>query len=484
MKPSSGHKQAKRSAKIDEKLQRKYEGSITKSNGTPKARKETRKLSELKNPSDMTVDAHAERKLGLHKRSRDDDEPLGAHGGALVPARATHSRETLSVRGQRQEMVLEPAVPTPDLYQQLLEINRRQHRARNDQPRPMEELVGQGLLSTHIATLDERQDAQARQLRFDADFIAAQLRQLHRGAGGGTLTPAPSLPLAFNNSRKRAKTGEASDQAGGMASQVTLSIGFDSNEQLFGYELRLPNEKREHCFGLYDQDQETRRRVFLALDQLEEETPFCLRPTRYKMHRTLIEEEQARFNGRHTLPQQASSLVPRPPFEVVSREYIEQYLYRPPQHTGETCFNGQRCICYTYSPDPSVRYVARPFYTERQCQQLKRGEALDANRDGLCFLCQVLDWTRHHQRNITRQHSPSTFYNHFGVQVGPGQFNRDAMLEVVFNGRETGIIGHVPRFDEKKLCVAFVTRRSIQASNSGSVQPYAEAYIGLQGMDF
>src|ERR1700748_2066252 len=171
MKSSHQSKRAVKAAsgtRSDEKLQRKYEGSINKSTSAAKPRKETRKLSELKNPSDMTVDAHAERSLGLHKRARDE----GPVEGALMPARVAHSRETLNVRAQRQEMVVEGPVATPDLYQQLLEMNRRQHRARNDQPRPMEELVQQGLLSTHIATLDERQDAQAKQLRFDADFIA------------------------------------------------------------------------------------------------------------------------------------------------------------------------------------------------------------------------------------------------------------------------------------------------------------------------
>src|SRR5690349_14829432 len=92
---SSGQgKQAKRSQKSDEKLHRKFEGSLNKSTGGQKQRKETRKLTELKNPSDMTVDTRAEQALGLHKRARDEPpDELPTQGGQLVPLRAHHSRE-------------------------------------------------------------------------------------------------------------------------------------------------------------------------------------------------------------------------------------------------------------------------------------------------------------------------------------------------------------------------------------------------------
>lgn len=483
MEPASNNatkQAAKRSQKSDEKLHRKFEVSLNKSTNSQKQRKETRKLTELKNPSDMTVDTRAEQALGLHKRAR-DEPPEEQAGQQLVPLRAHHSRETLSVRGQRDELPQEASVPTPDLYQQVLNANRRLYMQRNQQPRPMEELIRHGLLSPHIATLDERQDAAARQLRVDTDFVAAQLHQLHR-AGLPNPLQARS-PNELGEARKRPKLSDSDGAATG--SQVTLSIGFGTHKHLFGYECRSVNEKREHCFALYDADQAARERAFFALDQLEEETPFCLRPARYKMHRQLPQEEHARFAERQQVPRLASSLVPRPAWDgEVSREYVQQYLYRP-QAGAEQCYQGQSCVCYTFSPDPNVRYVGRPFYTPHQCEQLKRGEPLEANAEGLCFYCLVLKWTRQHQRNIRQQHAVSTYFNHFTLQVGPGQFSRDAMLEPVFNGRETGVMGHVLRFDEKKLAVSFITRRQIvRECLAAPVQPYAEAYLALQGLDF
>ncbi len=461
-----------KSRKNAEKLERKYERSFAKEMGQPRQRKEARKPTELKNQSAVTVDTRAEQALGLHKRGRDEPSELVA-GGQLVPARENQSLETLGVRAQRTGEVPQP------LYDQLLQSNRRRHE-QQQRVFPMEELVRQGLLSTQLLSLDQRQDALARQCRVDTDFIAAQLRQLHRPGGQrllGQSTEGGGATAPLQSKNKKRKTEEAP----AISSQVKLTIGFGTHDHTFAYERRRPNEKREHTFQLYDAANARLEEEFFVHDVLESETPFQVRATRTKMMRQLTEENWARYHASEQVPRLAPALVPRGPFEVVAREYLEQYRHRPPVG-AQLCFNGARCLFYTFSLDPNVRYVGRAFFTERQCQQLKRGESLDANEDGLCLDCLLLDWTRRHERNITRQHTPQTYYNHFGVQVGPGQYCADAMLEPVFNGRETGIFGLVPRYDAKKRQVSFVARRVL--CQGQAPQTMVEAYVAETGLDF
>ena len=65
------------SSKKEEKLRRKHEKSVASKPAAEagaaasKTPRETRKLSDLKNPSNMTVDERREDELGLRKRARE-----------------------------------------------------------------------------------------------------------------------------------------------------------------------------------------------------------------------------------------------------------------------------------------------------------------------------------------------------------------------------------------------------------------------------
>lgn len=497
MEPETpGKPRVKKNQKNEEKMQRKYERSINKDTGQPKPRKELRKLTELKNPSCATVDLRQEKALGLQKRTRDEPNELTQllRPGLLLPAREHQTRETLGVTSQYVKEMAQPALQgSSTLYDQILECNRRRHSTQSPQVFPLEELVRQGLLSTNLLSLDQRQDALAQQCRVDTDFIVAQLRQLHRtGITGQRLQQTASLnTLTASQQRghkKRGKNANNDDIAPNScsASQVKLSIRFGSHDETFAFERRYPNEKREHTFRLFDQENARLEAEFFAYDQLELDVPFQVRSTRYKMTRQLTEENATRYKEKDQLTRDGSLLVPRPHFETISREYITQYRYRP-EAGAQLCFNGHRCLSYTFSPDPNIRYVGRAFYTQRQCDQLKRGESLDANEEGLCYDCLLLEWTRCHERHVTHQQTPLTFFNHFGVRVGPGQYPADCMLEPVFNGKETGIMGCVPRYDEKKRHINYITRRRLVMNDDGITgvsEPIQEAFVGEIGMDF
>jgi len=481
------------SSKKEEKLRRKHEKSLTRAStasggdGTTsstqtKATRETRKLSDLKNPSNMTVDERREDELGLRKRARDEET---AHPSQLVAARADQNRASLGARVNRVGGGEEPEAGEPsDLFQKLFRVNTEMYKKRNDQAFPLERLVGMGLLSSQLQTLDERQALMAAQSHADVDFMAAQLQQLHVN----TALPPRQLQqqqqhqleqqqqLQPASKKKKKNTEDATS-----SSVVKLDMIFGPLNYPFGYEKRQTGEKRDHVFGAWDREAAERQAAFFHDDQLEQETPFCLRPTQYKMFRELQTRMTQKYRERDRLMADASRQMPRVDLEEVAREYITEARYRP-RDGMQTCFNGQLCLFYTFSSDPNARYVGRAFYTPAQRERMKRGEAIADNAEGLCIDCLLKKWTQQHDDNVRKEFAPRTCFNHFTVLVGPGQYSAAAMLTVVSNKRPTGVVGCVPRYDPRKRDVATVVRRIIDRQQQ--VVPLRESFVCETGLDF
>jgi hypothetical protein len=521
-KPST---KAKTKLSADEKDRRKYKKDMQKDTRSETSKTEPRKLSDLENPAAMTVDLRAEQALRQRVYTEQPTQ--------LVPLREKHTRDTLGVNAQHTDERPEPRVMPPgSLYEQMRETSSRLYQQRNTRIMPMEELVRQGLLSVNLLTIQQRQDALAGEIRGSTNFVLDQISQINNPLFV-TMTNAAALNSISNNnnnqrllltnsgnivhppllqgktlkSTKKTKKNvetmcidDASaspmdldlpnnnnatpNGSAGPATQVKLSIGFTYNDHAFGYERRQDGEKRDFCFATFDKDREQRRTEFFKDNQLEGDTKFSVRPMKFHMMREMCEEYATQFEQRDTVMSSASPMVGRVPFEVVSRAYIRRYRF-PPTDGQQLCYNGTQCRFFVASPDPNIRYIGRAFFTERQEEQLRRGEPLDANQCGLCIDCLLLDFTRRQTTNGSRQDAPLTQFNHFGVIEGPGEYAADSLV-CEFNGYNTGITGCVPRYDVKKRCISYTTRHQmLPGSGDGPpVQSQVVAFIDETGQDF
>lgn len=447
----------KRSKRQDEKLRDKTIESIVKSQDAPRKRKDASRKqgSEPKMPSALSVDERAFAQL----------VPPGQTLAPLttLPARSQQTLESLGLRGvsstkddarRLAEGGTEPASGSTDVRQELFRINAHLHAQRAQPVAPLEELVQLGLLSSQLETLDQRQDALAAQCNrcaVDTAFVASQLHQLHREGNAPALhlssDATPRLPESRR--RKRPPTKTEQSEEGGMA-KLTLVYGT----------LTHTLQYRKHKDWELDYDQ--RLEHFFRDDQLESQ--YCVPPHRYSMFRQLAQENMARYKQRATALKEAA-LEPKRELVTVCREEILLYRRRP--QSGEPlCCQGQRCCFYTYSQDPSVRYVGRVFRS---------------NAEQLCIDCLLKQWTLRHAKNIAQKVELREPYNWFTVQVGPGQYAQRCMLECVFDGRPTGIVGCVPRYDPKQRELVVTTERRLDGD---SVITVTDSYVGETGTDF
>lgn len=438
---------------------KKYEQELVKPREVP-VRAPARKMTELKNPRDVSLELGVAHDLGVtidttREAFATAGDRLREHATAntLLPERAQQTRALLTLGANRglPSGTIEDA-PPDDLYAQLIRVNRRLYEERNAAPQPLEALAAHGLLSPHLQSLDARQERMADELEASADFIAEQLRQLTRGTA---LPPPPP---------QTAPTEEASaTQPGG--SSVKLSLLFGTMNYVFGYERRASNTDRKQLFAAHDADQAQRRARFFADDPLDETTPCGAPPAAFKLFRQLRAQHAARFAGRDAALRDASRLVPKSDLELVARTHITRFRQRP-RAGQQRCFNGTRCLFATFSREPAAQYVGAAFFTPRQ---LAAGGAEGA--DALCIDCLLKKWTLQWMDNIAKSVQQKSPINHFGVLVGDGEYAHACMMDCVKNHLPTGIVGCVPRYDPR-------WRQVVAASGA------TEAHIGEVGMDF
>lgn len=444
----------KRTKRQDEKLRDKYVESIVKPQEPARKRKDASRKqgAEPKTPSALSVD---ERAFAQLVPDFAPEAPL-----STMPARAEQTLETLGMRGTSStrddatRMAVEPppSAQSTDVRQELFRINAHMHAQMARPVAPLEELVQLGLISSQLETLDQRQDALAAQCNrcaVDTAFVASQLNQLHRQGDKPVLHLSSDATPRPPESRRRRRPATSDGDEGGMA-KLTLVYG------TLTHTLQYRKNKD------WELDHDQRMAHFFRHDQLD--TQYRVAPHRYSMLRQLALDNMQRYKQRATQLKQAAQ-GPLRDLVTVCRE--EMLVYRRRPLGGEPlCVQGQRCCFYTFSQDPAVRYVGRVF----------RG-----NQERLCIDCLLRQWTLRHAKNIAQKVELREPYNWFTVQVGPGQYAQRCMLECSFDGRPTGIVGCVPRYDPKQRELVVTQERRLDGD---SVVVVTDSYVGETGTDF
>lgn len=447
------------------------------------------KLDKISNPRDITIDHKKREMMGLNKRSRNDME----NASQIMPLPKNQTKETLSIKKPSDlgDMYNELGNKTcMELYRINIDLNRK----RNRHEFPMEELIAVNILSPYVMSLDEQQNRMSKQGQVDIKYVADQFIQLHHSGDDDTirrdylsqklledgdksekeLSSFDPLDLSLKKRRKRNKSE-------GLTT-VKLKTVFNRFEFPFGFESSDSTTNRLFLTQEHTTDAEKRKKLCYIYDKIERNTEFCLAPKRYKMFRQLVHTHMEKYKQRDNLLKDAVDMIPLTDLEEVSREYITFYRQKPTDQNIQLCFNGQNCVCYTFSTDPLVRYIGISFFTERQLEQKKNGIRLTHNEEGLCIDCLLKEWTLKHTNNIARGFQPKCAFNHFTVIVGEGQYNQDCMLKPYYNRRLTGIMGHVPRYDRNKREVIMISKRQLDKKGVSPVSH--DNYIGEAGMDF
>lgn len=495
----------KKRAKNDAALKKRYEASVVTNKKPLRPPKEAapRKVKDMKNPRDVSIDAEGARALDAvlnqnGKRSAAAQEALVTR---LLPARADQSRDNLSIRANRT-----PQTPRPenrveensnDLYRELIDVNAHLYRQRAEGTFALEDLVRLRLLSPQALTPSDKQARQASQLARDADFMRAQLEQLAR---------APPLAEAAAQPQNTSVLTKEAVRAARLGKPVLVKVGlvFGALNYAFGYERRASSDHRDFVQTEYARDKAARRARFFAGDALDDAVPYRSAPARFKMFRDLQAANLARYRHRMALHGETLERLPRADLELVNRAYITRFRRRP-RADQQLCFRGVRCRFYTFPTDAALRYVGRAFFTERQ---LAGGEAAcaAANPQALCIDCLLERLTLQCLDNIANERPQTQPLNHFSCIVGEGEYGQAAMLPVKFNKLETGIVGCVPWYHENnrhmKMTVSAAAAddmegaegavelaeglwaESDRARKKRKVTVDAESYLAEIGLDF
>jgi hypothetical protein len=469
---------------------------ISKNKQTGKKSKTTTKEKDdkIRDPTAITINEQKKTAMGLNKRSRHDME----QATQLMPLPRNQTKETLAIKKASDIGDMYLGMENNTCYE-LFRMNMDMHKARQRHNFPLEELIEAQILIPNIMSLDERQNHEAKQSQVDILFVADQFVQLHHNAEDDKIGQSHLTNKLLKINREKENGGDEGYEGGGGGggpnkkkrkknqgeSNVTVKLKtvFNRFEYSFSYESPDKGIDRADLNLKYSIDKANRLERLYMNDLIEKETPFCLAPKRYKMFRQLVECNIEKYRNRAKILQDATTSVPLTDLEEISREYITFYRQKPSDRDAQLCYNGQNCVCYTFSMDPLIRYIGLAFFTERQLEQKKRGEPLTHNAEGLCIDCLLREWTLKHANNISREHQPICAFNHFTVIVGEGQYNSDCMLQPYYNRRLTGIMGHVPRYDRKQREVIILNKRKLD--RKGSVSLIHDNYIGESAeMDF
>lgn len=466
---------------------KKYRDDI-KTEKQTKHQKSTRKITDLKNPTDVTIDSQkALVEMGLvsgttnesfqsakKKRVESSTEHQHAAARKLIAKRQNQTKNTLSLHGihgklsdfNQTDQVSESTLPLD-----LIDINLQYHKERNITQFPLEKLVSLGLLTAHVPSIQDKQASMSRQLGDDSHFMRKQLEHLtiikHSSDDS-----VPVVKEVKSNNRSVSTMKKVVTPQGQTSATVKLSLVAGSMETVLGYKRNSSASQKNSTFEDFDRDKQERMNAFFRLDPLEDESPYGGIPTSYKMFHSLRAEMAEKYENRAETMKKQASMVPKTDIEIINRDYFIYYRRRP--LPGEpTCINGTSCLFYTFSNDPEVRYIARPFQTPNEVRsgvKNPNGPCID------CFLCKLtLHVNEMKEKSINQSHP----VNHFSVLVGVGQYSQKCMLDVSFNRHQTGIVGCVPRYSENYRDKGVLTLRD--PVTNLLVQ---EKYICESNMDF
>lgn len=438
-----------------------------------------------RNPRDASIDGAAARDMGV---TMTQTEAVGgamplkrkrADNTTLLPLRENQSRASLSIRAMRDPRlnVVEQATGDGETYKQIFLCNKHLHAERppDQTTRPLQDLVRLRLLSPHALSPGEKQARVVDQEARDIEYMAQQLRQINHtvndggfngmdveGGGGGDGAgpsfvdmrnqPANTMILARGGTGKKTRL----EQAQGKPSQMRLSLVFGPINYPFGFEKRTSVDHHEFVLSESERDQAEKQRRFFRGDPLNEQVPYRSAPYQFPRFRESRAANMERFRRRNELPQRSLEMVPRPDCEEVDRAYIRTEYRRRPRDGEQLCSNGVRCLFNAFR-DPTARYVGRAFYTP---SQQNNPEVYQRLPDALCIDCQLQVWTLAVIDNLAMEKPQCTPMNHFTVKVCEGEYGPQGMLPVRKNRMNTGIVGCVPFYDDKKRqlsrCAQFI----------------------------
>ena len=443
---------------------KKYRDDI-KTERRTKQQKSARKITELKNPTDVTMDSQkAKDEMGMvigttresfasAKRKRvESDQHQRAVARKLIPKRENQTKNTLAIQGIHGKLTDFNLTDQPSensLAMELIDINLHYHKERNITQFPLEKLVSLGLLTAHVPSIPDKQASMSRQLAEDENFIRTQLEHLtgnttkHIGEGESvTKLPVTTKEATKTGNRSVSSIKKTVTPGSQSSATVKLSLVAGSMETVLGYKRNSSASQKCSTFEYFDRDKIERGDACFLLDPLEDESPFGGLPTSNNMFQEMRAENIEKYEKRGESMKKQSSLVGKPDLEEINRDYFTKYRRRP--RSGEAiCLNGTNCLFYTYSNDPEIRYIGRVFLTPNEEKRATK------KSDGLCIDCLLFKWTLHVNEMKEKSIPQSHPINHFGVLVGVGQYSQSCMLDVSFNNHQTGIVGCVPKYSEK-----------------------------------
>jgi hypothetical protein len=411
--------------------------------------KSTRKVTDLRDPCSATIDEEKAREMGINIRntreSIESTKKRSLSAAQLIPLRENQTKETLCVRLNTQG-----AEEPENIYKNIMLINARLYEDRNNKVLPLEQMVMLGALTPQQKSLDDRQRSMAEQLNENSQLMQDQLKQLNHH-GREVLS---SQTVASNKEvivKKRRINNESK-------TSVKINLLLDQTIRPFGYTRFASNDQKTFTFDLFDTDKDALRREFFQSDPLEDETPYYSLPIRFNMFRKLTEQFGEQYARR--MDDIETTLVPKTPLKYFTKESIKQNYRRRPRNKEQVCVNGTRCLFYTYTNDPDIRYIGVVF------------------ADEICYDCFLAKMTLQVMDNISKECSQKSAINFFSVIVGEGEYSAAFMQPVIFNNIVTGIVGHVPRYDAKNRYVGEMTTRHLDGTTR------TESYIAETGMDF
>jgi hypothetical protein len=490
-------------------LRTKHEKSLQSKQATKKA-VDKRKFTAMKDGVDINMDVQRAKEVNIETGLSNEiavaerRAPSHAPLTAVAPQRNNQTMRTLAQSNRVDDNDADSGAP---LHMELVRANELLYERRNNGEFPLEWLITMGMLSTQTPTIESRQYALAAQYGDSVSFMRDMLKQLCRiptpinmssplvatAPSSSSPTTTPPTPKSGKNTitvnhevqrisgKKRVKKtdgdGENDDSAAGpLASSVKVSHIIAPMNFTCTYMRQASNDYKKHIFPIYDREKERITHAFFTDDSLEDNVPPGTLPWQFKIFQQLAAQHAAKYEQRDSAMANFSvDHSAHPVVEVIARSHIQRYRYRP-RPKDQLCFNGTRCYFYTYSSDPSVRYVGKVFRTPLQEEA---GHADGCPVGNLCIDCILAGWTQRQADNFVKERSPSLPANHFTVMVGKGEYSEACMLHQVFNKLVTGFTGNVPYYHSNHRAIDYVTLRHV-----GESAAVKESYVAEIGTDF
>lgn len=448
-----------------ETIQKKYEATISRES-LMKTPKDHRKITELKNPHNVTVDEEKANEMGIttHRTREAFDSVKKKHREPalnLLPRKEFQNKDTLSVAYNTSNIP-----PNNDTYKNLMVINASLHNERPTKKYPLEQLVDLGLFTPHSQSMDEKQLALSTQFNNQAK---KELMQVLHHPNDATTTATQNNAIITLGREVVGKNDENQN-----STNIKISLTLGQQNYSFGYTRYASNEPRNFTFGVYDNEKLALSEQLFLHDPLDDTVPYGSIPTSFNAFRKLTEENRSKYDNRNNVLNDAAEMVPMSVTEYVNREHVKRFRRRPSNNEA-LCVSGERCYFYTFTNDPDIRYIGQVFYTQKQIDD---GE-YDRRKPGMCIDCLLVKWTLEVMDNISKEYSPKQPINHFSFIVGEGEYHSDCMLDKIFNGRVTGIVGHVPFYDANHRDVCSMKVIDLKTNTTRD-----EVFIGEVGMDF